>query len=191
MIDLGNGVKMEMISVPAGTFVMGSPAGEDGQYADERPQRRVTISNDFWMGKHEVTQAQWQRVMGENPSCFTDAGASAPVESVSWDDCQEFLRKLNLLVAGISNGPAATGFRLPTEAEWEYACRAGSTTRFAGGDEEDDLDRMAWYLDNSDETTHPAGKKKGNAWGLQDMHGNVCVFIQSSCRDTARENVPR
>jgi formylglycine-generating enzyme required for sulfatase activity len=122
----------------------------------------VTLTKGFYLGAHEVTQAQWEKVMGKNPSRFQKAGPEAPVEMVSWDDCQAFCQK------------AGGGLRLPTEAEWEYACRAGTTGPYAG-----DLDEMAWYLGNSDGTTRAVGSKKPNAWGLHDMHGNVWEW----CRD--------
>lgn len=127
----------------------------------------------FKMGKYEVTQAQWQAVMGENPSWFK--GADNPVENVSWDDCKRFLKKLNALPSVKDSGLV---FRLPTEKEWEYACRAGSTgdyCRLADGTEitTNTLGEVAWYGDNCDDKTHPVGQKKPNAFGLYDMHGNV------------------
>jgi formylglycine-generating enzyme required for sulfatase activity len=162
-IDLGGGVKLEMVWVPAGEFDMGSPASETDRI-DSETQHRVTLSKGFWMGKYEVTQEQWERVMGSNPSNFK--GARNPVEQVSWTDCQEFIGKVNRLVDG-------GGFRLPTEAEWEYACRAGTKTRFHTGDADGDLDGAGWYTGNSGDKTHPVGEKKANAFGLFDMHGNV------------------
>lgn len=159
-VDLGDGVKLTLCWCPAGTFVMGSSIGEEN-HDDREIEHRVTLSKGFWMGKCEVTQAQWERVMGNNPSHFRTAGSEAPVDQVSWDDCVEFVRILNTRVAG-------GGFRLPTEAEWEYACRAGTTGPYAGN-----LDDMGWYTANSDGTTHPVGRKKPNAWNLFDMHGNV------------------
>ncbi len=149
------------VLIPAGEFMMGSENGR----SDEKPVHKVTISRSFEMGKYQVTQAQWEAVMGDkwwaknNPSHFK--GAKLPVESVSWDDAQEFIEKLNAKNDGYI-------YRLPTEAEWEYACRAGSTGDYAG-----DLDGMAWYDSNSANKTHPVGEKKPNAWGLHDMHGNV------------------
>jgi hypothetical protein len=160
IVDLGGGVKLTLCWCPAGNFLMGSPSDEADRGSDET-RHRVTLTKGFWMGKYEVTQAQWERVMGSNPSHFTSAGASAPVERVSWEDCQEFVRKVNALVSG-------GGFRLPTEAEWEYACRAGT-----GGPHAGSLDDLGWYSDNSGNTTHPVGRKKANAWNLCDMHGNV------------------
>jgi formylglycine-generating enzyme required for sulfatase activity len=159
-VDLGGGVKLTLFWCPAGNFLMGSPSDEADRGSEET-QHRVTLTKGFWMGKYEVTQGQWERVMGSNPSWFTGAGANAPVEKVSWDDCQEFVRKVNGLVSG-------GGFRLPTEAEWEYACRAGTTGPYAGN-----VDDLGWYGGNSDGATHPVGRKKANAWNLYDMHGNV------------------
>jgi formylglycine-generating enzyme required for sulfatase activity len=164
-VDLGGGVTMELVLIPAGEFRMGSPDSDDDA-DDEKPQHQVRITRRFYLGKYEVTQQQWEPVMGDNPSEFK--GPRNPVERVSWDDCQDFLRRLNRK----HTSPGAT-FRLPTEAEWEYACRAGSTTRWCFGDEEARLGEYAWYNDNSERTTHPVGQKKGNAWALYDMHGNV------------------
>ncbi len=138
----------------------------------EKPQHRVRITKPFYLGKYLVTQEQWQAVMGNNPSEFK--GPKNPVERVSWDDCQKFLEKLNAKI-GTQRGK----FVLPTEAQWEYACRAGSTTRYCFGDDESGLGEYAWYYANSEKKTHPVGEKKPNAWGLYDMHGNV----QESCQD--------
>ena len=149
---------------------MGSPESDEGRnYWDT--QHRVTLTKGFWLGKYEVTQAQWKRVMGSNPSNFQGFFVSSerPVENVSWDDCQEFIRKVNAEAERQFGGEA----RLPTEAEWEYACRAGSTGAFAGTG---DLYSMGWYRGNSGGKTHPVGQKRPNAWGFYDMHGNVCEW---------------
>ena len=162
-LTLPVGATMEMIYVAPGSFTMGSPESETGHNKDET-QHRVTLTKGFWLGKYEVTQAQWESVMGDNPSEFK--GDNLPVENVSWNDCQEFIRKVNAEAERQFGGKA----RLPTEAEWEYACRAGSTGAFAGTG---DLDSMGWYWDNSGHQTHPVGQKRPNAWGFYDMHGNV------------------
>ena len=164
--EIAPGVKMVMCWIPPGEFLMGSPEDEEERDYDET-QHRVKITQGFWLAKTPTTQAQWQAVMGNNPSRFQ--GEDLPVESVSWDDiCGNesgtggFLGELNQLK------PTGGGFHLPTEAQWEYACRAGTTGPYAGN-----LDEMGWYRYNSGERTHPVGQKKANAWGLHDMHGNV------------------
>jgi formylglycine-generating enzyme required for sulfatase activity len=147
------------IPIPAGEFKMGSENGLDG----EKPVHKVKITKPFEIGRYEVTQEQWQDVMGNNPSKF-QGEAHLPVERVSWEDVQKFIKELNDKKDGYI-------YRLPTEAEWEYACRAGSTGDFAGN-----IDEMAWYDKNSGNKTHPVGQKKANAWGLHDMHGNVAEW---------------
>jgi DNA-binding helix-hairpin-helix protein with protein kinase domain len=153
-VDLGGTVTMELVLIRPGTFQMG----------EKQSAHKVTLTKAFYLGKCLVTQEQWERVMGSNPSNFKRA--KNPVETVSWDDCQTFIRKLGEKVPGQT-------FRLPTEAEWEYACRAGSTGEYCYGDGEGGLGEYAWYDSNSGRTTHPVGEKKPNAWGLYDMHGNV------------------
>jgi formylglycine-generating enzyme required for sulfatase activity len=154
-----------MIRIPAGSFQMGSPSSESDRDDDEGPVHRVTISDDFYMGKYEVTQAQYEAVMGENPSRFK--GANRPVEEVSWNDAVAFCEKLSRLTGD--------RYRLPTEAEWEYAARAGTRTRFYWGDSESEstVKQYAWYFNNSESKTQPVGQKKPNGWGLYDMAGNV------------------
>ena len=147
---------------PAGTFMMGSPSGEEGRSGDET-QHKVTLTKGFWMGETEVTQGLWQAVTGSNPSHFK--GDNLPVEQVSWEDCETFVKALNERY-----GQAGMRWALPTEAQWEYACRAGSTGPYAGTGR---LEDMGWYLGNSGNQTHPVGTKQPNAWGLYDMHGNV------------------
>jgi len=165
-VDLGKGIKLEMVLIPAGEFLMGSPDSDKSGRADERPQHRVRITRPFYLGKYLVTQEQWQAVMGNNPSEFK--GPKNPVDSVGWEDCREFLKRLNKLF--VHTGIKAS---LPTEAQWEYACRAGSTTRYFYGDEDAKLAEYAWFNENSLEKTHPVGQKKPNAWGLYDMHGSL------------------
>ena len=186
---------MEFVWIPAGQFVMGSPEGEEGRYGDE-VQHEVRISRGYWLGKYEVTQGEWEAVMGGNSSTFKECGPGCPVETVSWDDVQEFIRRLN-------KRDSASGYRyrLPTEAEWEYAARAGSAAATPGGDlrilganNAPVLDGQAWYGGNSGVSygggyacsgweekqyesercgTHPVGQKRANGWGLHDMLGNV------------------
>jgi formylglycine-generating enzyme required for sulfatase activity len=161
-VDLGGGVKMEMVLIPAGSFMMGDDNGDDA----EKPVHKVTITKPFYLGKYEVTQEQWEAVMGNNPSKFK--GPKNPVEQVSRNECQAFLGKLNAK-AGAQTGK----FVLPTEAQWEYACRAGGTTKYCFGDDEARLGDYAWYGANSLGRTHAVGEKKPNTFGLYDMHGNV------------------
>ena len=166
-VDLGGRVKMDLVLIPAGSFMMGSPDSSRGAAYDEKPQHPVRITRPFYAGKYPVTQEQWKAVMGSNPSRFK--GPKNPVEKVSWDDCRKFLEKLNA-----KSGMPWGKFVLPTEAQWEYACRAGSTTRYCFGDEDPTLNEYAWYTKTTfGNGTHPVGQKKPNAWGLYDVHGNV------------------
>lgn len=190
---LTNSVNMTMVLIPKGDFVMGSPKSEPDRRADEQ-LHKVILTKDYYLGCCEVTQAQYCKVMGVNPSHFQgDAFASPtttesaenkdfptaelPVETVKWNDAVEFCRRL-------SERPEEKAlkrtYRLPTEAEWEYACRAGSETSYSFGDNSNLLGEYAWYVENSNGTTHRVGSKKPNNWGLFDMHGNVDEF----CADT-------
>jgi len=165
--EMVKGVAIEMVRIPSGKFLMGSPASELGRDDDEGPQHEVTISQSFYMGKYEVTQAQWRVVarlpkvkIDLNPDPSNFKGDGQPVEQVNWEEAVEFCERLS----------KASGkkYHLPTEAEWEYACRAGTTGAYAG-----ELNAMAWYYNNSDSTTHAVGVKQPNNWGLYDMQGNV------------------
>ena len=158
-----NGVSFEMVRVEGGTFRMGATSEqEDEADSDEKPVHGVTLSS-YYIGKTEVTQALWQAVMGSNPSRFE--GSDLPVECVSWNDCQEFIQKLNRLTG--------RNFRLPTEAEWEFACRGGNNSRGYKYSGSNNLGSVAWYEDNSGGQTHPVGTKAPNELGIFDMSGNV------------------
>ena len=164
--DFTGGVKLGMVLIPAGEFLMGSPDSDNNAQPFEKPQHKVRITRPFYLGKYPVTQEQADALLGGNGSSFK--GPKNPVETVNWDFCQEFVKMLNLRF----DRPAGK-FRLPTEAQWEYACRAGSSTRYCFGNDEQQLDDYGWYSDKGSMLTHPVGLKKPNAWGLYDMHGNV------------------
>jgi formylglycine-generating enzyme required for sulfatase activity len=153
-------VALDLCEVPAGRFLIASDR--------EPPLHPVTLTRPFLLGRTPVTQAQWAAVMGRNPSAFQ--GPDRPVENVSWDDCQGFLARLGEAGAG--------AFRLPTEAEWEHACRAGGAGRFCFGDDEALLEDYAWTSANAGGQTQPVGLKRPNAWGLHDLHGNVWEWCQ-------------
>jgi formylglycine-generating enzyme required for sulfatase activity len=176
-----NSIGMEFVLIPAGWFTRGANNHYEDAAEDER-ERRITISKPFYLGKYEVTQAQWTAVMGSNPSRFK--GRTNPVEQISWHDALEFITRLNQ-----KEGHAR--YRLPTEAEWEYAARARNTGAYSFAAlvttvgeyasykvAEASLGRYAWYHDNSGDKTHPVGQKQPNAWGLYDMHGNVWEWVQ-------------
>ena len=172
--EIAPGVKIVMCWIPPGEFLMGCPVDEVGRLSGET-QHRVTLTQGFWLGKYQLTQLQWQAVMGNNPSHWE--GSNLPVEKVSWNEISEpggFMEKVNRFAA------AGGFFSLPTEAQWEYACRAGTATALNNGENLTSKDyacpnvnEVAWYDENSGNRTHPVGLKKANAWGLHDMHGNV------------------
>jgi formylglycine-generating enzyme required for sulfatase activity len=172
--EITNSIGMKLVLIPKGTFMMGSPESEEGRKENET-QHEVTIGKVYYLGVYEVTQAQYEKVMGKNPSYFQGAvvgneNADLPVEMVSWDDAVEFCKKLSELP---DEKKAGRVYRLPTEAEWEYACRAGSKTAYSFDDEEGLLPEYGWFNRNSSRRTHTVGLLEPNAWGLYDMHGNV------------------
>jgi formylglycine-generating enzyme required for sulfatase activity len=189
-VETTNSIGMKLALIPPGEFDMGSTQeevdrllGEARQnnlpqyYIDrlpaEAPRHRARITRAFYLGVCEVTQAQYERVMGSNPSHFKESGPDAPVVNVSWDDAAEFCRRLSGMVE-----EKAAEYRLPTEAEWEYACRAGTTTRYHFGDDKAHLGAYAWWWNNSGRKTHPVGRKKSNSFGLHDVHGNALEWCQ-------------
>lgn len=182
-----NSIGMEFINIPAGSFLMGSEEDDPEAYDIEKPQHEVTISEDYYLGKYEVTQEQWEKVMGQNPYSrdrsnpyYNLPGMKERITrpthpaTVSWEDAQEFIEKLNDI-------EGHTRYRLPTEAEWEYAARAGSVTAYSFGNNENELERYAWYgEDFQSGGTHPVGQKLPNPWGLYDIHGNAWEWVQDS-----------
>ena len=167
-IPVKDGISIDMVRVEAGTFTMGATAEMKDPYDDEKPTHQVTLTNDYYIGKYEVTQALWKAVMGKKPSKFK--GDNLPVEQVSWDDCQKFISKLNRITGKT--------FRLPTEAEWEYAARGGNKSRGYQYSGSNNLSDVAWFLDNSGEMTHAVGTKQPNELGIYDMSGNVFEWCQ-------------
>jgi formylglycine-generating enzyme required for sulfatase activity len=160
----GNSIGMEFVVIPPGSFRMGGDKNLEQAEDHETPVHRVDFSKPIWMGRYAVTQSQWSAVMNGNPSGFKDD--HRPVETVSWNDVQVFIEALN-------SREHMDGYRLPTEAEWEYAARSGSDSAYTFGSEAAGLDQYAWYGKNAQQQTHPVGQLNPNAWGLYDMHGNV------------------
>ena len=191
MIGINPGA-FRMIGSEPGTFLMGSPKDELGRRSSET-QHEVTLTKAYWLGKYEVTQTQYEAVMGTNPSEFK--GADLPVDLVSWDDAMEFCAKLTAIEREAGRLPEGYEYTLPTEAQWEYACRAGTTTALNSGKDLSDMyecpevDEVGWYVGNSDGMTHPAGQKLPNAWGLYDMHGNVREWCSDCYGDYPTEAV--
>lgn len=186
-IMLPGGVPLVLVRIPAGTFMMGRYPGEQDSYANEDPQHEVTIAQDFYMGKYEITQQQWLAIMGSwpemSPTLENGLGDTHPAYYLSWDDAKNFVTALNTHISNTSQEPISV--RLPSEAEWEYAFRSGTATRFHWGDdlEYTQIGAYAWYVDNSDLTTHPVGEKLPNNFGLYDMAGNVWEWCEDDYHD--------
>ncbi|MBR6461151.1 MAG: SUMF1/EgtB/PvdO family nonheme iron enzyme, partial [Verrucomicrobia bacterium] len=186
-IPLAEDVNLDMIWIEPGTFIMGSPEDELGRDSEET-QHKVTLTQGYWMGKYEVTQTQYEAIMGTNPS-WRHKGADLPVDDVSWLEAMEFCEKLTAIERAAGRLPRGYGYTLPTEEQWEYACRAGTTTALNSGKnlsgewECPEMDEVGWYYCNSNDTTHPVGQKLPNAWGLYDMHGNVEEFCLDEDKD--------
>ncbi|MGC3957147.1 MAG: formylglycine-generating enzyme family protein [Verrucomicrobiota bacterium] len=176
-----------LVWIPSGQYVMGSPGTDPDADGDEAPQTSVIFTKGFFMGKYEVTQGEYLAVVGSNPSSFTGDN-NLPVETVSWQQATNFCRLLNLQEAGAGRLPAGYAYRLPSEAEWEYAARGGAATRFNWGNDYTyaSLTNYAWYADSSDGSTHPVGQKLANSFGLYDVSGNVCEW----CLDSFVLNLP-
>lgn len=166
---------IDLVRIPPGEFTMGSPESEEGHAPNEAPARRVRISKAFYLGRFEITQAQYRAVMGRPPA---DAESDAlPIRQVTYADALEFVRRLSDI--------ADVEVRLPTEAQWEYACRAGTQTRYSSGSSVADLDKVGWHAENSEGKAHPVGQKLPNAWGAHDMHGNVWEYCADFIDDYA------
>ena len=178
-----NKIGMRFVLVTPGQFRMGSPETELGRKPNEGPQRKVRLTRPYYMGKYEVTQGEWIQLMGNNPSRFKTCGPDCPVESVSWNDAQAFIDKLNETEGKVI-------YALPSEAQWEFAARAGSGKGFAFGDHDQLLDSYGWYDSNS-EGTSKVGLKKPNTWGLHDMHGNVYEWVQDRYYNQAESVDPK
>jgi formylglycine-generating enzyme required for sulfatase activity len=173
-VDLGDGIALDLVLIPAGRFQMGWPADDPDRNPGE-PQHWVVITRPFYIGKYEITQEQWVKVMGEGPDVIK--GERLPMNGVSWKSCQAFLARLNSLARERGQ------YHLPTEAQWEWACRAGTRTRFYYGDSQDKLADYAWFGEDDSRPLHPVGMKKPNAWNLYDCYGNVAEWSADLCGD--------
>jgi formylglycine-generating enzyme required for sulfatase activity len=184
-----NGLKMKLVWCPPGEFTMGSPESEFGRMGNE-DQVTVTLTKGFWLGMYEVTQSEWKQVMATEPwkvDNKSTEGDDFPTTFVSWEDAIEFCRKLLERERKAGRVPDGWEYTLPTEAQWERACRAGTETKFSFGDDESDLDEYAWFRSNSAKAgAQGVGQKKPNPWGLYDMHGNV----RELCRDRYKKELP-
>ena len=190
-VELPGGSTMEFVWIEPGMFTMGASSAEAGPNVFETPPHEVTLSQGFYLGKYEVTQEQWERVMDTHPWMGrkqVQENPNHPAVYISWNTVQEFIQRLNE-TAGDSL------YRLPTEAEWEYACRAGTTTRWSFGNDESQLTDYAWYKDNAWDLglnyAQPVGTKRPNPWGLYDMHGNVWEWCQDGYNEEYYQNSPR
>jgi len=179
-------LNIEMIWVNPGIFAMGSLPDEDGR-SDGETLHNVKISRGFWIGKYQITQGQYEALTGVNPSQYKIAGIDAPVERVTWNEASEYCAKLTSIERDARRLPEGCAYALPTEARWEYACRAGSRGAFGGNGV---LADMGWYYDNSEiKTEHTVGKKRPNDWGIYDMHGNVCEWCEDWMGPYPKEDV--
>lgn len=172
-----NSIGMEFAKIPSGSFLMGTGKMLSDLEDDQWPKHLVTITKSFYIGKYEVTQAQWEAVMGSNPSEFQ--GAKHPVENISWNDVQEFIKKLNAR-------EKTTKYRLPTEAEWEYSARADTDTPFFFSDDVYSITLYAWFRFDKLDSTRPVGQKLPNPFGLYDIYGNVAEWVHDTCRSMDR-----
>jgi formylglycine-generating enzyme required for sulfatase activity len=187
-----NGLNTTLVWIPPGDFTMGSPK-EEKDRSDDENQVQVTLTKGFWLGQHEVTQAEWQRVMLNTPwrgEKYVKEGDDYPATCMSWDDAIRFCEKLTETERDVGRLPERWKYTLPTEAQWEYACRGGTKSRFSFGDDDSELTEYAWFTKNADDAgekyAHQVGQKKPNPWGLNDMHGNVWEW----CRDVYAKELP-